>query len=123
MERVKIGIVGHSFVCRPANYALLQRSMNLDLKTKRFEVTFVARGRLKVQQLSTLTHNILKASRDVIFLDIGSNDISVGDIVQVLTNYLTVMARVCKVVISQMYYSKSVYYICNEFNDKVFLYN
>ena len=130
MERVKVGIVGHSFVRRLANYALLRRSMNLDLDPERFEVTFVARGGLKVQQLYPLTHDIVNASRDIIFIDIGGNDISsadpveVGDRVLAYENYLTIMADVRKVVISQMYFrdpSKTV--VCQEFNYKVFLYN
>ena len=62
MEKVQVGIVGHSFVRRLANYALLRRSMNLNLDHERFEVTFVARGGLKVQQLYTLTHDIVNAS-------------------------------------------------------------
>ena len=67
MEGVKVAIVGHSFVHRLANYALLQRSMNLDLDPERFEVTFVARGGLKVQQFYALTHDIVNVSRGIIF--------------------------------------------------------
>ena len=120
---MKIGIVSHSFVHRPAKYALLQRSVNVDLNPERFEVTFVAWGGLKVQQLYTLTHDILNAIRDVIFLDIGCNNISsadpieVGNSVLAFANYLTVMAEVHKVIISQTYYrdtSKSNYYICSK---------
>ena len=45
-----MGIVGR----RLANYALQRRSLNLDLDHDRFEVTFVASGGLKVQQLYML---------------------------------------------------------------------
>ena len=62
-----------------------------------------------MQQLYTLTHDIVNASRYIIFIDIGGNDISstdpvaVGDRVLAYANYLTIMADVRKVVIYQMF--------------------
>ena len=52
--------------------------------------------------------------------------VEVGDSVLAFANYLTIMADVRKVVISQMYHRdprKTVYCVCKEFDDKVFLYN
>ena len=66
IERVKIGITGHSIVRRLTNYALLQRSMNLNFNPVLFKVTFVTWGGLKVQPVYTLMYDILNASRAVI---------------------------------------------------------
>ena len=100
--------------------------MNLDLDPELFQVAFVARGGLKVEGLYSLTQDIVRVSEDIIFLDIGTNDIAntdpieLGDRVLAFANFITVMAGVRRVVISQMYFrnaSQSAYYICSDFND------
>ena len=132
MECVKVGVVGHSFVRRLANYALVHCSMNLDLDPGHFQVAFVARGGLRVEGLYSLTQDIVRVSEDVIFLDIGTNDVAntdpivLGDSVLAFTNFITVMASVFRVVISQMYFgnaSQSAYCICSDFNYRVRVYN
>ena len=132
MDGVKVGVCGHSFVRQLANYALVHRSMNLDLDPELFQVAFVARGGLKVEGLYSLTQDIVRVSEDIIFLDIGTNDITntdpieLGDRVLAFANFITVMAGVRRVVISQMYFrnaSQSAYYICSDFNDRVRAYN
>ena len=131
MARFNVAVVGHSFVSRLATFSLVHRSMNLDLD-QRYQVTFISRGGLKVQQLYSLTQDIVSASRDVIYLEIGTNDLAnstsvdVGDEVLAFASYLTVMAEVRSVVISQMFYRDStisMYPVDDDFNDRVFLYN
>ena len=130
MEGVKVGVVGHSFVRRLANYALVHRSMNLDLDPECFQVAFGARGGLKVEVLYSLMQYIVRVSKDINFLDIGTNDVAntdpidLGDSVLAFANFI--MAGVRRVVISQMYFrnaSQSAYYICSDFNDRVRAYN
>ena len=95
MEGVKVGVVGHSFVRRLANYALVHHSMNLDLDPERFQVAFVARGGLKVEGLYSLTQDIVRVSEYIIFLDIGTNDIAntdpieLGDRVLAFANFIS----------------------------------
>ena len=89
-------------------------------------------GDLKVHQLYPLSHEIVHASQDVVFLEIDTNDLTtngaveVGDNVLAFANYLTVMGDVRKVVISQMYFrdaNTSAYYVDGDFNNRVFQYN
>ena len=53
------------------------RSLDFNLDAERFNVTFVARGRSKVKQLFSLTQDVV--DNDIMFLDIGTNNISVVD--------------------------------------------
>ena len=131
MARINVAVAGHSFVRRLATFSLAHRSLNLDLD-ERYQVTFISRGGLKVQQLYSLTQDIVSASRDVVFLDIGTNDLAnstsvdVGDKVLAFASYLTVMAEVRSVVISHMFYrdsALSLYPVDDDFNTRVFLYN
>ena len=107
MARINVAVAGHSFVRRLATFSLAHRSLNLDLD-ERYQVTFISRGGLKVQQLYSLTQDIVSANRDVVFLDIGTNDLAnstsvdVGDKVLAFASYLTVMAEVRSVVISHV---------------------
>ena len=55
-----------------AHYVVEHRSLGFDLDVERFNVTFVARGGLKVKQLFLLTQDVVGS--DIMFLDIGTND-------------------------------------------------
>ena len=115
-----------------ATYAHSCQSANLGLDESFFNVTLIARGGLKVHQLYPLSHEIMHSSRDVVFLEIGTNDLTtngaveVGDNVLAFANYLTVMGEIRKVVIYQMYFrdaNTSAYYVDGDYNNRVFQYN
>ena len=125
-----VKVFGHSFVRRLALYAVEHRSLDFDLDGDRFNVTFVARGGLKVRQLFSLTQDVVGS--DIVFLDVGSNDISVvepvvlADRVLAYASYLTVMAAVQRVIISQMVFrnaSQSRYAVREDFNERVVTYS
>ena len=125
-----VKVFGHSFVRRLAHYVVEHRSLDFDLDADKFNVTFVARGGLKVKQLFSLTQDVVGS--DIVFLDIGTNDISVvdpvalGDSVLAYASYLTVMATVQRVIISQMVFrnaSQSRYAVREDFNERVVRYN
>ena len=65
-----------------------------------------------MEGLYSLTQDIVRVSEDIIFLDIGTNDVAnmdpieLGDSVLAFANFITVMAGVRQVVISQMYFLK-----------------
>jgi len=82
MAMINIAVVGHSFVRRLATFSLAHRSMNLDLD-ERYQVTFISRGGLQLHQLYMLTWDIVNASRDVVFIDIGTNDLATTTCVDV----------------------------------------
>ena len=94
MAMINIAVVGHSFV-RRGTFSLAHRFMNFDLD-EQYQVTFISRGGLQLHQLYMLTWDIVNASRDVVFIDIGTNDLAtttcvdVGDEVLAFTSYLTV---------------------------------
>ena len=130
-EPFNVAIIGHSFVRRMATYAHSCQSAKLGLDERFFNVTFIARGGLKVHQLYPLSHKIVHASGDVVFLEIGTHDLTtngavdVGDNVLAFANYLTVIGEDRKVVISHMYLwgaSTSAYYVDGDFNNRVFHY-
>ena len=87
-EPFNVAIVGHSFVRRMATYAHSSQSANLGLDERAFNVSFIARGGLKVHQLYPLSHEIVHASRDVVFLEIGTNDLTTNRAVEVGDNVL-----------------------------------
>ena len=70
MAMINVAVAGHSFVRRLATFSLAHRSMNLDLD-EWFQVTFISR-----EGLNSLTQDIVSASRDVVFLAIGTNDLA-----------------------------------------------
>ena len=85
---------------------------------------------MKVKQLFSLTQDVVGS--DIVFLDMGTNDISVvepvvlADRVLAYASYLTVMAAVRRVIISQMVFrnaSQSRYAVREDFNERVVTYN
>ena len=77
---VSILLVGHSFIRRLANYALSTESLNMGLSKGDCKITFVGRGGMTVPRLRGKAVEILTSCRpDVIFLEIGTNDISTAD--------------------------------------------
>ena len=112
-----VKVFGHSFVRRLAHYAVEHRSLDCG-------------GGLKVKQLFSLTQDVVGS--DIVFLDIGTNDISVVepvvlvDRVLAYASYLTVMAAVRRVIISEMIFqnaSQSRYAVREDFNECVVTYN
>ena len=68
----------------------------------------MARGGLKVERLYSFTQNVIRSRKYFIFVDIGTNDINcmepidMADSVLAFASYLTNMAAIRKVAISQM---------------------
>ena len=77
-------------------YSVEQKSLNFN--KDKFQVTFVARGGLKVPLLYSFATDVV--NNDVLFLEVGTNDISnvdpmvLRDHVFTYTTYLGVMAAV-----------------------------
>ena len=103
----EVKVLGHSFVRRLALYSVEHKSLHFNLDEDTFHVTFVARGGLKVPQLYSFATDVVGS--DVVFLDVGTSDISdvdptiLGDRVLAYATYLGVMAGVQRVVVSQMF--------------------
>ena len=100
--------------------------MHFNLDDDKFHVTFVVRGGLKVPQLYSFATDVVGS--DVVFLDVGTNDISdvdpkiLGDRVLAYATYLGVMAGVQAVVVSQMFFRSAEqlrFFLREDFNDLV----
>ena len=126
----EVKVLGHSFVRRLALYSVENKSLNFNLDDDQFNVTFVARGGLKVPQLYSFATNVVNS--DIVFLEVGTNDISevdpmiLGDRVLAYATYLGVMATVQRVVVSQMFFrnaEQSRFSLREDFNDRVVDYN
>ena len=68
-------LVGHSFISRLAEYALVSGTMNLGLDESDCQVAFFGRRGLTLRKLVPLTDEVLSRQPDVVFLEIGCNDI------------------------------------------------
>ena len=126
----EVKVLGHSFVRRLALYSVEHKSLHFNLDEDKFHVTFVARGGLKVPQLYSFATDVVGS--DVVFRDVGTNDISdvdptiLGDRVLAYATYLGVMAGVQRVVVSQMFFrsaEQSRFFLREDFNDRVVVYN
>ena len=126
----EVKVLGHSFVRRLALYSVENKSLHFNLDDDKFNVTFVARGGLKVSQLYSFATKV--ANSDIVFLEVGTNDISevdpmvLGDRVLAYATYLGVMAAVQRVVVSQMFFRSaelSRFSLREDFNDRVVDYN
>ena len=68
-------LVGHSFIRRLADYALVSGTMNLGLNECNCQVAFFAQRGLTLRKLVPLTDEVLSRQPDVVFLEIGCNEI------------------------------------------------
>ena len=68
-------LVGHSFISRLAEYALVSGTMNLGLDESDCQVAFFGRRGLTLRKLMPLTDEVLSRQPDVVFLEIGCNEI------------------------------------------------
>ena len=117
----EVKVLGYSFVRRLALYSVEHKSLHFNLNEDRFHVTFIARGGLKVPQLYSFATGVVGS--DVVFLDVGTNDISDVD---PNATYLGVMAGVQRVVVSQMFFRSAEqprFFLREDFNDRVVVYN
>ena len=74
-EPLSMLLVGHSFIRRLADYALVSRTMYLGLNEGDCQVSFFARGGLTLRKLMPLTDEVLSCQPDVVFLEIGCNEV------------------------------------------------
>ena len=68
-------LVGHSFISRLADYALVSGTINLGLNESDCQVAFFGRRGLTLRKLVPLTDEVLSRQPDVVFLEIGCNEI------------------------------------------------
>ena len=71
---LNVKILGHSFVRRLVLYSVEHKSLHFNIDEDKFHVTFVAKGGLKAPQLYSFATDVVGS--DVVFLDVGTNDIS-----------------------------------------------
>ena len=124
-------LVGHSFISRLAEYALVSGTMNLGLDESDCQVAFFGRRGLTLRKLVPLTDEVLSRQPDVVFLEIGCNDIDmVAPVVlaeQVFQFAKMLVARgVRRVTVSQIFFrdaARSRYHVVRDFNDRVTQYN
>ena len=67
-------LVRHLFIRRLADYALVSGTMNLGLNESDCHVAFSARRGLTLRKLVPLTDEVLSRQHDVVFLEIGCNE-------------------------------------------------
>ena len=58
----EVKVLGHSFVHHLALYSVEHKSLNFNLDEDKFQVTFVARGGLKVPQMYSFTTEVMLTS-------------------------------------------------------------
>ena len=124
-------LVGHSFIRRLADYALVSGTMNLGLNEGDCQVSFFARGGLTLRKLMPLTDEVLSRQPDVVFLEIGCNEVDrVAPFVlahQVFQYAKMLVTRdVRRVIVSQIFFrvsARSRHHVVSEFNDRVTQYN
>ena len=108
---VNVLIVGHYFVRRLANYALSAGEMNMNLNEGDCAVTFMGKGGMSVHQLRSHFDEIVSRCPDVLYVEIGTLDISGRDPLE-LADEVFELARsfsarvVRRVVIAQIFFSK-----------------
>ena len=124
-------LVGHSFIRRLADYALVFGMMNLGLNKSDCQVAFFARRGLTLRKLVPLTDEVSSRHPDVVFLEIGCNEIDrVAPFVlaeQLFQFAKMLVARgVRRVIVSQFFFwdsARSRYHLVSDFNDRVTQYN
>ncbi|MES9881298.1 MAG: SGNH/GDSL hydrolase family protein [Sedimenticola sp.] len=82
MSQVTILCFGHSFIRRLGEYCSREGANNLSLDSDRFRVSFEGIGGATIlpgrKSLQNFVHVIRRCSPDIIFLQIGENDLSSG---------------------------------------------
>ena len=75
-EPLSMLLVGHSFIRRLANYALVSGTMNLGLEEGGCQVSYIGRGwGLTLRKLIPLTDEIMSRKPAVLYVEIGCNDL------------------------------------------------
>ena len=131
---LSILLVGHSFIRRLANYALSTDSLNMGLSKGDCKITFVGRGGMTVPRLRGKAVQFLTSCRpDVIFLEIGTNDLSTADPLRLAADVFElaqwlVSRGVRRVVISQIFFrvianGRRDVRVAADFNERVVAYN
>ena len=76
---VNLLLVGHSLVRRLGNYALSAGEMNMNLNEGDCAVSFIGKGGMSVHQLRSHFDEIVSRGPDVLYVEIGTIDISGRD--------------------------------------------
>ena len=123
-------LVGHSFITRLADYALVSGTMNLELNESDCQVAFFGRRGLTLRKLVPLTDEVLSRQPEVVFLEIGCNEIGKVALF-VLAEQAFQFAKMLvargmrRVIVSQFFWdsARSRCHVVSDFNDRVMQYN
>ncbi len=107
-------LVGHSFVKRLAQYARDRGCPNMALDPAQYHLSYLSKGGMKLSHLLAQVEDIRHRRPDVIFLEIGTNDLASGTDPQTLalevrrfSVYLLNQLHVRAVCVSQITFRKA----------------